>query len=182
MLMTVSVPPHVANVAEGGDADKPAGQPVLDAIYNTVHGFPLGTQELAARMHLSRDVLQQKANRNNPQHVFHPQQLVDLMRETGSAEVLHVMAQELGYTVMRALPDQSGADPVEAFMAVQAAFGDLVRAAGEPLVGVCGADPRPVTANEARRCAAMAGDLHSAVDRLVACIRGRVPASPRGGA
>ena len=180
--VSISIPEAFAHVGGERVPDKPAGHDVLDVIHSTVHGFLPGTAVLAERMQMSRDVLQQKANRNNTQHVFHPHQLIDLMRQTGNAAVLHCIAEQLGYTVMRSLPDGAGGDPVQAFMQLQVALADFARSVADPLVPLHdGADVgagRYVTSNEMRRATAMAGDLHTAIGNVLGALRGRMRPAP----
>lgn len=182
MALTISIPAAAAHVAGERVPDKLGGHDVLDVIYSTVHGFLPGTAVLAERMGMSRDVLQQKANRNNTQHVFHPHQLIDLMRQTGNVAVLHCLAEQVGHTATRALPDEAGGDPVQAFMAMQCALSDFVRAVADPLAPLHdGADMgagRYVNANEMRRATAMAADLHTAIGNVLAALRGRMRPAP----
>ena len=158
--------------------DKPAGHDVLDVIHSTVHGFLPGTAVLAERMGMSRDVLQQKANRNNGQHVFHPQQLIDLMRQTGNAAVLHCVAEQLGYSVARSLPDGAVGDPVEAFMQLQCAMADFARAVADPLQRQRTEPGYMPTSNDMRRATAMAGDLHTAIGNVLGALRGQMRQAP----
>lgn len=184
MKATVSVPKNLAYV--GGEAvpDRPpAGQDIVDVIYHTVHGYAEGTGVLALHMGIPLETLRQKANKNNPQHVFHPRQLLDLMYFTGNVAVLHAMAEHLGYVVNRATPDQSDGDVVEAFMRVQTDFASLVRAVGEPLARVQAQPGQAVTANEMRRAEYHAQEVHSSVGYLLAAMRGAMrPAPSEGGA
>lgn len=150
------------------------GQDVNDALYHTVHSYPGGVTALAARLGMSANTLTHKVNPNNTTHHLHPKEVVAVMHMSGNAAALHAMAEQLGYTCMRAMPDQSDGDPVEAFMRAQMAFCDLVRSAADPLSH--GADP--VSPNEMRRSEAMAGDAHTAIGHLLACLRGRMRKAP----
>ena len=169
--ISISIPAAFGHVTGEPVPHKPGGHDVLDVIHSTVHGFVPGTAVLAERMGMSREVLQQKANRNNPQHVFHPQQLIDLMRQSGNAAVLHCIAEQMGYTVARALPDESGGDPVQAFMRLQCVLSDLIRAVADPLESARAEPGRAVTTNEMRRATAMAVDVHTAIGHLLAAMR-----------
>jgi hypothetical protein len=182
MRATVSIPNHLAYV--GGEAvpDRPpAGQDIVDVIYHTVHGYPEGTAVLAVHMGIPLETLRQKANKNNPQHVFHPRQLLDLMYFTGNVAVLHAMAEHLGYVVNRATPDQSDGDVIEAFMRVQTDFAGLVRAVGEPLARVQDEPARQVTDNEMRRAEYQAQEVHASVGYLLASLRGAMRTEPAEG-
>ncbi|SFE88521.1 hypothetical protein SAMN04489711_106263 [Paracidovorax wautersii] len=158
------------------EVDTPGGADLLEAIYQTVHTFLPGTKVLADALGMSVDVLRQKANRNNGQHVFHPQQLVALQRAAGNAAILHSMARALGYTVTRGAPDQSGGDPVEAFMRFQLAVSEVVRAAADAML-----EPGHVTTNQVRRVDYQVQDLHASGDALLAAVRGRLRPVPGGG-
>lgn len=180
--ISISIPAAGLHVTGEPVPDKPSGHDVLDVIHSTVHGFLPGTGVLAERMGMSREVLQQKANRNNTQHVFHPQQLVDLMRQTGNVAVLHCLAEQVGHTATLALPDGAGGDPVQAFMHMQCALSDFVRSVADPLAplhdgGDMGAG-QYVTPNEMRRATAMAADLHTAIGNVLAAMRGRMRPAP----
>lgn len=177
--VSISIPEAFGHVAGERVADRPGGHDLLDVIHSTVHGFLPGTAVLAERMELSRDTLQQKANRNNTQHVFHPHQLMDLMRQTGNAAVLHCMAEQLGYSLTQSMPDQAGGDPVQAFLQLQVALADFSRAVAEPLEA--GGD---VTPNAMRRATAMAGNVHTAIGAVLAAMRAGMRALPplEGGA
>lgn len=182
MPINVSAPPSVAYGADEGLPDMPLGMGVDDAIYHTGHSYPGGVHALAARMGVSVNTLTHKLNPNNATHHLHPRELVALLELSGNPAVLQAMAARLGYTVAAAVPDQSGGDPVEAFMALQCAFADLVRAVADPLA-LHGADGSAgaVTPNELRRASAMAADLHAAVGHVLAALRGRMRKAPGGG-
>lgn len=153
--------------------DKPVGMSVDDAIYHTVHGVPGGVAALAARMGMSHDTLTHKANPNNSTHFLRPHELQAVMQFSGNASALHAMAAHLGYACTPTTPDQSGGDPVEAFMRLQLAHSDLVRAVAEPMAH--GGD---VTRNEMRRAEAMAGELQGAIGHTLAALRARMRAAP----
>lgn len=170
MTVTISIPPGLAYGANEAVPDMQQGMSVEDAIYHTVHGYPGGVVALAARMGVSPNTLTHKANPNNTTHYLHPRELVAAQHMSGNAAVLHAMAAQLGYACTTALPDQSGGDPVEAFMRMQVAFADLVRAVADPLAE----QGHAVTSNEMRRADAMAGDLHTAIGHVLASLRGRM--------
>lgn len=159
----------------------PAGQDIVDVIYHTVHSYSEGTGALAVHMGIPLETLRQKANRNNPQHVFHPRQLMDLMYFTGNVALLHAMAEHVGCVVNKATPDQSGGNVIEAFMRVQTDFAGLVRAVGEPLARVQGEPDRAVTGNEMRRAEYQAQEVHSSVGYLLASLRGAMRQAPADG-
>lgn len=176
MRATVSVPPAAAYVDGGAMPDMPQGMAIEDAIYHTVHSHPGGAAALAARMGIPAGTLNHKANPNNATHYLHPRELVMLQHMSGNAAVLHSMAHSLGYTCTRAVPDQSGGDPVEAFMRLQVALADFVRSVADPL-HLQGAD---VSRNQMRRAEAMAADLQATIGGLLAAMRGRMRQAPQG--
>lgn len=174
MKSTISAPLHIAYGADEALPDSAVGQDVSDALYHTVHSYPGGVTALASRLGMSANTLTHKVNPNNTTHHLHPKEVVAVMHMSGNAAALHAMAAQVGYTCMRALPDQSEGDPVEAFMRLQMAFGDLVRAVADPLSHSADA----VSRNEMRRAEAMAGDAHTAIGHLLACMRGRMRKVP----
>lgn len=175
MHPTISVPDAVAYGAnEPLPASRPSGLDVLDAIYHAAHGGPGGVAALAARMGLSVSTLTHKVNPNNTTHNVFPRELVALQELTGNAAPLHAMADRLGYTCTRATPDQSGGDPVEAFITLQCAFADLVRAVADPLQG----DAKAVTKNEMRRAEHQAAELQAAIGHVLASLRGHMRTAP----
>ncbi|MGP1683459.1 MAG: phage regulatory CII family protein, partial [Giesbergeria sp.] len=89
---------------------------------------------------------------------------------------LHALAAHLGYTCTRATPDQSGGDPVDAFMRLQVAEADLARALADPL-----SHAGEVTRNEMRRAEAMATEVQAALGHALAALRGRMRAAPEVG-
>lgn len=168
MRATVSVPPSVAYVDGEVMPDMPQGLTIEDAIYHTVHSHPGGVSALATRMGIPAGTLNHKANPNNATHHLHPRELVTMQHMSGNAAVLHSMAHSLGYTCTRAVPDQSGGDPVEAFMRMQMAMSDFVRSVADPLQ----LSSTEVNRNQMRRAEAMAADLQATIGDLLAAMRG----------
>lgn len=129
-------------------------------------------------MRIPLDTLRQKANRNNPQHVFHPEQLLDLMRATGNVAVLHAMNAAMGYTGQRAAPDASGGDPMESFMALQVAIAEFVKSLADPYdrMGHEARNPAP-TKHELQRADMRLQELLAAANHAYAVLRAKaVPA------
>ena len=93
---------------------------------------------------------------------------------SGNAAVLHAMAAALGYTCTPAVADQSGGDPVDAFMLQAAAQGKYVAAVADAM-----RTPTP-TPNEVSRVARLAEDLIDATTSLLAVLRGRMRKAPGG--
>lgn len=176
MGISISVPDHQVYGADEAMPSRPEGLDIDDAIYHAVHGVPGGVAALAARMGMSVDTLTHKANPNTATHFLRPRELQAVMHFGGDAGPLHAMAAHLGYTCTRATPDQSGGDPVEAFMRLQMAHADLVRAVADPL-----AHGGAVSKNEMRRAEAMAAELQAAIGHTLAALRGRMRVAPEVG-
>ena len=176
MRATVSVPHSVAYGADEAVPAMPQGVDILDAAYHTVHGYPGGVAALALRMGMSPNTLTHKVNTTNNTHHLHPRELVMLQHMSGNAAVLHSMAHSLGYNCTQAVADQSGGDPVEAFMRMQMAMADFVRAVADPLQ----ISTTEVNRNQIRRAEAMAADLQATISDLLAAMRGRMRKAPEG--
>ena len=159
------------------------GLDVLDVIYHTVHNAPGGTAGLASRMGMSVDVLRQKANVNNGQHVFHPKQLMALMYFTNDVTVLQAMADHLGYVVLRATPDQSDGDLVQALARLQSNSAEVVRHSADVLSSLGAARAMEgagayVTGNEVRRVEHYVQETHAALGHLLAALRANMRPEP----
>ena len=174
MAVTISIPPGAAYGADEAVPNKPMGMSIDDAIYHTVHGYPGGVVALAAPMGVSANTLTHKANPNNATHHLHPAELVAMQQLSGNAAVLHAMAAALGYTCIPAVADQSGGDPVDAFMHQAAAQGKYVAAVADAMLV-----PAP-SRNEVNRVARMAEDLIDTTTALLSVLRGRMRKAPGG--
>ena len=157
----------------------PQGMTIADAIYHTVHAYPGGVAALAARMGVSANTLQHKANPNNTTHYMHPQELVALQHFSGNVAVLMAMAAALGYTVARATPDQSGAHLGAALVRFQVEVADLVRAVGEPAERLAESPAAHATGNELRRVEYHAQEAQAAMTHMVGALRGRLRRAPK---
>lgn len=176
MSISISIDPGSVYGADEPIPANPAGLDLDDALYHTVHGYPGGVMALAARMGMSHDTLTHKANINNTSHFLRPKEMLSVMYMSSDATALHAMAAHLGYTCTRATPDQSGGDPVDAFMRLQVAEADLARALADPL-----SHAGEVTKNEMRRAEAMAAEAQAAIGHALAALRGRMRAAPEAG-
>lgn len=175
MSISISVPPHSVHAAHEPLPDRAApGLDVADAIYHAVHSYAGGATALAARMGMPVETLTAKVNTNNTTHFLRPLELQALMYMSGNAAPLHAFAEHLGYTCTRATPDQSGGDPVDAFMRLQVAQADLARALADAIAH--GGD---VSRNEMRRAEAMAAELQAAIGHALAALRGRMRVAPK---
>lgn len=182
MGVTISIPPGAAYGAGDDVPSKPVGMSVEDAIYHTVHGYPGGVTALAARMGMSPNTLTHKVNPNTTTHHLHPRELVAMQYLSGDASVLHAMAAALGYTCTPCGPDQSGGDPVEAFMHMQVSYADLVRSIADPLARMRSDPSMMVTQAEMRRADNHAGAHHATVDGALAALRGHMRPLPKDAA
>ncbi|QTW18197.1 phage regulatory CII family protein [Comamonas kerstersii] len=158
------------NVESSAAINITPGMDVRDAAYLIAHHYPGGVAALAARMGVNPGVLQNKLNPNNDTHHLRLDESVLLQQVAGNAAVLHAMAQQLGFTCVRATPAQDGGDPVEAFMALAMAHADFTRAVADALHG-----KETVSKNELRRATDMANDLIATVGALVSVLAQRVP-------
>lgn len=157
------------------DADMAPGLDVLDAAHLTAQAFSGGVPALAQRMGMSANTLQHKLNPANTTHHLTLREALVLQLVVGDVSVLRAMAKQLGYTVERATPDQSGGDPVEAFMRFQTEVAEVTRAAADALCPAA----RP-TRNAQRRLEYQARELMAATTHLVSTVAGMVPAAPGG--
>lgn len=174
MAISISIDPGCVYGASEPLPTKASGLDLDDALYHTAHTYPGGVAALAARMGMSHDTLTHKVNINNATHFLRPKELLATMYMSGNASALHAMAEHLGYTCTRATPDQSGGDAVDAFMRLQVAYADLVRAVADPL-----RHDDAVTKNEMRRAEAMAAEAQAAIGHALAALRGRMRAEPK---
>lgn len=174
MRASISIHPSLSHVAGEALPDTPVGQDIDDAAYHTVHGYPGGPAALAPRMGVPAGTLTHKANVNNATHHFKPRELVALQQMTGNAAVLQAMAHALGYTCIRAIPDQSDGDPVEATMRMQMAHAEFWRAVADPL-----AHGRQPSRNEMRRAEQNAADLIATIGDVLAMLRGQMRTAPK---
>lgn len=153
-----------------GDSDMARGLSLQDAARLVAERFPGGVPALAQRMAVSANTLQHKLNPNNTTHKLTLDEALAIQQISGLPFVLHAMAAALGFSCVPALPDQSGGDPVEAFMRFQQGVGDLTSAAADALI-----DGGRVSRNAFRRVEEVAGDLMAVTGHLVAVVGQRVP-------
>lgn len=153
-----------------GDSDMARGLCLQDAARLVAERFPGGVPALAQRMAVSANTLQHKLNPNNTTHKLTLDEALAIQQISGLPFVLQAMAAALDFSCVPALPDQSGGNPVEAFMRFQQGVGDFTAAAADALV-----DGGPVSRNAFRRVEAGAGDLMVLAGCLVAAVGQRVP-------
>lgn len=131
MRATIAIPPGLAYdcnepfpIRPGDEAD------FLREIHAAVHGFALGTEELARRMRMPLDTLRQKANTNNPQHNFKPEELMRLVLCTSNAALVSKMASGSGCVIAQDLRGFDG-DLMQAFVELQLNSAELMRQAAD---------------------------------------------------
>lgn len=157
------------------------GLSVDDAIYHTAHGYPGGIAALAARMRVPVGTLTHKVNPQNTTHYLRPSELVAMMLFSDNASVLHAMAAVMGYTVVKASPDQAGGNAVEALMRLACAHADFLRAVADPLARMESDASTWPTGHELRRAEYEAAALHAEVDHTLATLRAHKRPAPQGG-
>ncbi|MDR2325477.1 MAG: hypothetical protein LBE51_08780 [Acidovorax sp.] len=152
-------------------ADIGPGMELVATAQQVAQAHPKGVPEVARLMKVSANTLQHKLNPANTTHHLTLQEALLLQLVTGNVAVLQAMAKQLGYTVQRATPDQSGGDPVEAFMHFQAQVGDFTRAVADALLRAKGG----VTRNAQRNVEFYGQELIAATAHLVSATAARVP-------
>lgn len=176
MSISISIPPHLAYGADEAIPDRPGALSIDDAVYRVVHDAPGGSAALAARMGVSANTLDHKANPNNTTHFMRPRELVDAQFFSGQHHVLQSMAHALGYTCTRATPDQSGGDPVEAHMRMAMEWGELIRAFADATLAGDG----NVTRNQMRRIEHHAQETIATIGHAMGALRARMRQEPKG--
>lgn len=178
MPISVSLPPSLAYGSGDGGPAMPEGHDVELAAFNTVRNYarrvPGGVDALAERVGMNRNTLLHKTNPDNSTHHLSVKESVRLQRETADYSILHAMAGALGHAATKATPDQAGGDPVEAFMRLQVAHADLVRALADAVLDGEGA----VSPNQMRRVDAMAQEAIATIGHAMAMLRGRMRPAP----
>lgn len=170
MTASVSVGLQQKNVEFEDEGNIPLDTDVIDAAYLIANHHQGGVRDLAKRMGVSANVLQNKLNPNNSTHHLTLRESIALQVMANNPAILHAMAAQLGYTCTPAIPDQSGGDPIEAFMAMQREHGEFTASAADALHG--GAQP---SRNALRRVKHQANELMAAVGHLVATVAARTP-------
>lgn len=174
--LSVNLAGFAGNVSGVGPNDITPGMDVCDAAYLIAHHYPGGAPALAVRMGINPATLLNKLNPNNQSHHLRLDESVLLQQVSGNAAILHAMAQQLGFTCVRATPALDGGDPVEAFMQLAMAHSDFTRAVADALHG-----KSAVSRNELRRATDMGNELIGKVGALVAVLAQRVPQPPKEG-
>lgn len=169
MSISVSISGLPGYVEDGAHLDIDGLDPV-DAAFQISQAHPGGVATLALRMGINAGTLQNKLNPNNTTHHLTLKESVTLQVVANNASILHAMAAQLGYVCYRATPDQSGGDPVEAFMQLQSAHAEFCRGTADALLP--GAD---INRNKIRRIEYLSQESTAANAHLVATVRSRMP-------
>lgn len=176
MSCTFSIGVAPGYVESAVQSDIGPGMDVLDAAYKTGQDHPGGVAALAERMGINAGTLQHKLNTNNSTHHLTLREAVQMQVAAGDVSILRAMAQQLGYVVVRAMPDQAGGNPVEAFMHFQSSVAEVTRAAAD----VLRPGGRP-SRNGVRRLEREVQELMASGGNLVRTADAAVPAAPGGG-
>ena len=169
MSISVSISGLPGYVEDGAHLDIDGLDPV-DAAFQISQAHLGGVANLAQRMGINAGTLQNKLNPNNTTHHLTLKESVTLQVVANNASILHAMAAQLGFTCSRATPDQSGGDPVEAYMLFQSAVAEFGRGVADALMpGV------QTGSNQLRRIAYLSQELTAANAHLVATVRSRMP-------
>lgn len=154
-----------------------AGQDIADTAYHLAHAYPGGVPALALRMGVSASTLKHKLNPANTTHHLTLRESMALQTLTGSAAILHAMAEELGYTCTLAMTDTADGDPLRSVVELSSAVADFMRAVSDPL-DRGNAAPDSISKNEMRRAQAMAEEAIAAINHTLAMLRARLRQPP----
>ena len=156
-----------------GESDTGRGMCLQDAARLVADRFPGGVPALAKAMQVSANTLQHKLNPNNKTHKLTLDESLAMQKISGLPFVLHAMAAAMSHSCMPEVPDQSGGNPVEAFMRFQHGMGEFTAAVADAFL-----DGNVTSRNEFKRVQARAGDLIALVGFMVAVVAQRVPQLP----
>ncbi|MEG0051950.1 MAG: phage regulatory CII family protein [Comamonas sp.] len=152
------------------DSDIARGMCLQDAARLISERYKGGVPALAEAMGVSANTLQHKLNPNNKSHKLTLDDALAMQQISRLPFVLHAMAGAMAHSCMPEVPDQSGGDPVEAFMRFQQGMGEFTAAVADALI-----DGNETSRNAFRRVEARAGDLMALVGYMVAVVAQRVP-------
>ncbi|WP_083526742.1 phage regulatory CII family protein [Comamonas terrae] len=153
-----------------GDADIARGMCIQDAARLVAERFPGGVPALAVRMGVSANTLQHKLNPNNTTHKLTADESLAIQQISGLPFVLHAMAAALDFQCVPAVPDQSGGEPMEAFMRFQHGVGDFTAAAADAFGSGGG-----LSRNALRRMQEQGFDLIALIGHVIAVAAQMVP-------
>ncbi|MEN2387968.1 phage regulatory CII family protein [Comamonas sp. A7-5] len=156
-----------------GESDTGRGMCLQDAARLVAERFPGGVPALAEAMKVSANTLQHKLNPNNTRHKLTMDEALAIQQASGLPFVLQAMASAMRHSCVPEAPDQSGGNPVEAFMRYQHGLGDFTASVADALLG-----DGPINRNKFRRVQAFASDVMVLTGYLVAAVAQRVPQQP----
>ncbi|MGL5470039.1 MAG: phage regulatory CII family protein, partial [Shewanella sp.] len=135
MSITITVNDPALNGDEAIEPTKnPAVVALLASISDLVQQYPGGAPALAARVGMSPNTLQHRANPNNPHHRMSADDLMVLMRATNNIAPLQVIAAELGYICVRHTPS-APSSPLDAVAYLIDSVSELVRSVRDAQMG-----------------------------------------------
>lgn len=108
---------------------------IKDVVYRVVHGYPGGVPAMAARMAISKHVLQNKVNPNNHTHHTNEEELEQIQAYADSDEIAKEFALQRGMICIR-MPTFDGvpdAELLDLFLTLDKERGDLARAVQKSL-------------------------------------------------
>lgn len=136
---------------------------ITRALYRAVHGFPLGTEALAAAIGIQRTSLLHKVSPSYPSAHCSPEEAVQIMQATGDHGAHHAQGMLLGYVHIPA-PQIAGAagETMQQLAAAVREFGEFMMTAAADLAdGHC-------TGNELAEIEREGADAIAAVQQLLA--------------
>ena len=136
---------------------------ITRALYRAVHGYPKGTEALAACLAMPRTSLLHKVNPQYPGAHCSPEEAVQIQLETGDHGAHHAQGALLGYIHLPAPQAGEGGDETARALAdTVREFGEFVsRTAADLADGVC-------TANELGAIEREGAEALAAMQRLIA--------------
>lgn len=152
------------------------------ALYRAVHGYPLGTEALAAAMvpSMSAVTLRHKANPTDAKQFFSPEEAIQVQQISGDCGALQVEAQALGFILLKRPAVEDGSRCFEQLNRSVQEFSEYLAAVTDALAdGV-------ITQRERNRVEAEVAGAIAAMQDLVALVQSKheagKPAHERGAA
>lgn len=168
MGISISMPGGFAYGGLGAAADTPMPD-VQVAARQIADEHPGGIAALARALEMPASTLEKKLNPDNMQYKLSITEALRLQQASGRHYILQAMAAGLNRVCLPATPDQSGGDPVQAFMRLQLAFGELTAALADSL------HEGQHSRNAQRRIEYQANELMATVGAIVGASAARVP-------
>jgi hypothetical protein len=125
-----------------------------------------GTKKVAHLIGMNSDLLKAKLTISNERNKLSLDEAVLIQSATGEADILHAMAEELGYAVIP-LPVYNAPSRPQAISKACAEFGDFMRKADEVF------DDGEVTPNEAKALEKELTEMIAAATRLHSVLVGK---------